>query len=241
MRYDAIIFDLFGTLVDNITIAQYLECLGRTADALGLDRQVFIDHWTSEGFRGQRRTGVYHSTAEQLAAACAHLGTPVDPERIAAGVQMQYTYFGLPSLAPRDGVLDTLTHLKATGCALGLVSDCSWEVPELWEQTEFAGVFDTTIFSCAAGARKPDQMLFRAVCAGLAVTPERCLYIGDGDGRELTGARQAGMDAMLICMPHEREEIMQREDPRQWDGPVIEGILEVLGYLGLAEETQHVP
>ncbi len=39
------------------------------------------------------------------------------------------------------------------------------------------------------------------------------------------------MDAILICAPHEREMVMQREDPRQWDGPVIERIEQVLEYL----------
>ena len=39
------------------------------------------------------------------------------------------------------------------------------------------------------------------------------------------------MDAMLLCAPHEREIVMQREDPRQWDGPVIEHIEQVLDYL----------
>ncbi len=70
-----------------------------------------------------------------------------------------------------------------------------------------------------------------SACKFLQVIPQRCLYIGDGNSNESTGARQVGMDAMLLCMPHEREMVMQREEARQWGGPVIERIGQVVDYL----------
>ncbi len=103
----------------------------------------------------------------------------------------------------------------------------------MWEQTAFAGRFHATVFSCAAGARKPDPRLYQLIYAQLGVPPARCLYVGDGSGRELTGARQADMTPVLLCALHERDIVMREADPRQWDGPVIERIEQVMTYLNV--------
>jgi len=230
-KYDAVIFDLFGTLVDNILPDQYHACLAETARVLSLDRNAFVACWTDEEFRGQRRTGVFSSSAAQIELVCHRFGIPASKELVEKAVQAQYKYFGLPSLAPREDVPETLAALRKAGYRIGLSSDCSWEVPELWEQTALAPLIDVPIFSCTAGARKPDPRLYALVLERLAVPPERCLYVGDGGGRELTGARAAGMTAVLIRMPHERDFIMQQADPRSWQGPVIERIADILNYL----------
>jgi len=236
-KYDAVIFDLFGTLVDNILPDQYHACLAETARVLLLDRKAFITCWVDEVFRGQRRTGVFPSSAAQIEHVCARFGIPPDPAMVEEAVQAQYRYFGLPSLAPRDDVPETLATLRRAGYRIGLISDCSWEVPELWEQTALAALIDVPIFSCAAGARKPDPRLYALALERLAVPPTRCLYVGDGSGLELTGARTAGMDAVLICMPHERDFVMQQSDPQHWQGQVIERIAEILALPGIAEDA----
>jgi len=228
-RYDAVLFDLFGTLVENITDAFYHASLRRTAEALGVDGGAFLACWIDDDFRRQRRCGILPSPAAQMAYACARLGVTATPAMIERAAALQRQDFGSGSRHPRPGTLETLARLRAAGYRLGLISDCSWEVPEVRAQSAFAGIFHTTIFSCVAGAKKPDPRLYRLACEGLGVPPARCLYIGDGDGRELTGARQAGMEAVLLCAPHEREIVMRREDPRQWDGPVIESIDAALG------------
>jgi len=230
-RYDAVIFDLFGTLVDNVHDAAYHTCLWETAAVLGIDEDAFIACWCEESFRHQRRVGILPSTAAQMEYVCQRFGIPILLEKIERAVMLQRTRFGSGSLTPRPGTVDTLAALHAQGYALGLISDCSWEVPDVWEQSAFAGLFQATIFSCVSGARKPDPCLYHFACEQLDLRPDRCLYIGDGSSHELTGACQVGMDAILLCAPHEREMVMQRDDPRQWDGLVIERIEEVLEYL----------
>lgn len=230
-RYAAIIFDLFGTLVDNIFSEQDYLCLTETAQALGVETRAFIQCWTNDGFRTERRTGVHPTVAAEVEQACRYLGILATSEQIRLAVQTLRTQYGLPALTPRPEVVETLNTLKNYGFALCLVSDCSRVVTEVWEQSAFAGLFHATIFSCVTGARKPDPRLYQAACAQLNLSPERCLYIGDGDGHELTSARRFGMDAMLICTLHERDAVMQREEARQWDGPVIERIEGVWDYL----------
>jgi putative hydrolase of the HAD superfamily len=81
--------------------------------------------------------------------------------------------------------------------------------------------------------RKSDPRLFLLACEQLAVTPERCLYIGDGGGRELSGARQVGMDAVLIRVPYEEVDEGAREEVLQWSGPRIAVVKDVLALLDL--------
>jgi len=230
-RFDAVIFDLFGTLVDNVTDAVYHTCLRETAELLGIPYVAFIACWVEEPFRHQRRVGNRPSTAAQIEYICRRFDITPTAEMVEDAVQLQRERFGLGSLSPRPGTLETLAELTAQGYQLGLLSDCSWEVPDVWEQTAFAGRFHATVFSCAAGARKPHPRLYQLISDELGVSPTRCLYVGDGSSRELTGARQAGMTAILLCASHEREIVMQQEDPRQWDGPVIEQVEQVLDYL----------
>jgi putative hydrolase of the HAD superfamily len=135
------------------------------------------------------------------------------------------------NLAPRAGAVELLTYLRAAGYRIGLVSDCAAEIPMLWPQSTFAPLIEATVFSVETGARKPHQRNYRLICEQLGVAPERCLYIGDGGSRELTGATQFGMQAVLISVPYERHLVMEREDAQQWQGPVVESLGEVLGLL----------
>jgi ribosomal protein S18 acetylase RimI-like enzyme len=66
------------------------------------------------------------------------------------------------------------------------------------------------------------------MCERLGVPPQRCLYVGDGDGQELTGAKRMGMDAVLICAPHEERIVMASQEARNWRGPKIAHIEELL-------------
>ena len=43
----AIIFDLFGTLIDNFSISEYKEILSKMATILGAPSEQFINLWTN--------------------------------------------------------------------------------------------------------------------------------------------------------------------------------------------------
>jgi putative hydrolase of the HAD superfamily len=92
-------------------------------------------------------------------------------------------------------------------------------------------LIDAVVFSVDAGMLKPDPRIYRFACDRLRVAPERCLYVGDGSSTELTGACRVGMSAVLICVPYEQEQIMQREEVQRWQGPVIRHLAEVPNFL----------
>ena len=63
--------------------------------------------------------------------------------------------------------------------------------------------------------------------------PEDCLYIGDSDSNELTGATRAGMDVVLIRNPEEDRDNVYREnfEGDTLQGPVITSLREVMDLL----------
>jgi len=55
-----------------------------------------------------------------------------------------------------------LYQLKARGCRLGIVTDCSAETPLTWNSSWLNDVIDVVTFSCEIGVRKPAPEIYLA-------------------------------------------------------------------------------
>jgi putative hydrolase of the HAD superfamily len=128
-------------------------------------------------------------------------------------------------LVPREGTIDTLRELRRRGIRRGLISVCSGDVQDVWDETEFALHFDEVVLSCAVGLRKPDPRIYRLACERLGVEPEDCLFVGDGANDELAGADRVGMKAVCILRPDLDESLWP--EARGWE-PTIRDVREVL-------------
>ena len=105
---------------------------------------------------------------------------------------------------------------------------CSEDVPDVWDETVFADLFDATVFSCSVGLRKPDARIYQLACEQLGVEPAEAIFVGDGANDELAGAERVGMQPVLIHRPGEEP---LWEEVRHWQGPRITAIPEVLSLL----------
>lgn len=226
MRYRAVIFDLFGTLVDNF-VGQQHEQVCEMAELLGLEGHALWQAWTSEPMRTRRASGYYDTFEESLADVCAGLGVTYDPALVPQTIELR-TRLVRENMLPRSDTVSTLETLRGQGYRIGLVSDCSWEVPVVWPDTPMAPLVDAAIFSCSVKLKKPDPRIYMLICEKLAVEARECLYIGDCGCDELAGAQQAGMDAALICVPYEEAEVMKRPEAQRWRGPRVSSVEEVL-------------
>jgi len=228
MKYTAVIFDLFGTLVDNFSRREYESVLTEMASVLSVPPGDFIRLWFDLG--DQRMMGILPSPEGNIEYICRELG--VQPPETAGKQAARIRYaFTRRFVVPRPDAIRVLTRLKSEGYKTGLISDCSSETTTVWEDTAFPPLFDATVFSCLAGVRKPDPAIYLLATEQLAVRPEECLYIGDGSSHELTGAANVGMHPVLIRVPYEDEPGTYRIDPEQWDGPRISSLTEVLALL----------
>jgi putative hydrolase of the HAD superfamily len=120
---------------------------------------------------------------------------------------------------PRPGVLDTIAELRRRGLGVGLITVCSEDVVDVWEETPFAGVFDSVVFSCSCGYLKPDPRIYELALRKLGVEGREAIFVGDGTNDELAGAEGVGMRAVQIGAT------------QPWSGERIATIPEVLELL----------
>lgn len=170
------------------------------------------------------------ATRDSFRSICRKLGIKASEEQIEKTFQIRLD-FSRRTTIPRPGAVGIIKKLRKDGYKVGLISDCTAEIPLLWSGTPFAKIFDVNIFSCSVGTKKPDPSIYRMATVQLGVKPEECLYIGDGSSNELTGALKVGMHPVLIRDPDDSADanFMQRED--DWKGPRISNLKEVPGFL----------
>ncbi|HTY81909.1 MAG TPA: HAD family hydrolase [Dehalococcoidales bacterium] len=230
MKYKAVIFDLFGTLVDVFSREGYYSTLSEMVSILKAPKDEFFKLWAATGEK--RGNGQFKTLEENLLYICIQLNIKPTPRELKLAVWVRLDYVSLV-LAPHPGAIETIAKLKADGYKIGLISNCSTEPPVIWPRTPFAPYFDVTIFSCSVGMRKPDPRIYQMAAEGLSVKPEDCLYIGDGDSGELEGAESAGMHPVLIVNPDEIKEYTIHQKPleKAWQGPSISSLRDVLKLL----------
>jgi putative hydrolase of the HAD superfamily len=227
VRPQAVIFDLFGTLVPSILHHEYEQTLTDMAGVLALPASELIHHW--EALSRERVTGQFSSMEATLQHICHTLQERRTQGQIAQAAHLR-SHLLRKALTPRPDAREALTRLQHLGVKRGLISNCSADVPFLWQETALAPFFEVTLFSCDVGMKKPDPRIYQLACEQLNIPAEACLYLGDGASRELTGAMQVGMRALLL-LPPEKERTARRPQAEIWSGPVLSCLREVLTLL----------
>ena len=212
----AVVFDLFETLVDYDDERSWAFSAA-AAELLGREPEAFHALWR-EG-RAVRDSG---PMLPYLASIGIEDGAA---ERL---LELRRSFSLAVLRSPREGVLETLHELAQRGIRAGLITVCSEDVVDVWQRTPFARVFDSEIFSCSCGYRKPDPRLYLQACKELGVEPVEALYVGDGSNDELAGAERVGMRAILVHRPGEEP---PWPEVRDWPGPRITSIPDVLQFL----------
>jgi putative hydrolase of the HAD superfamily len=228
MKYDAVIFDLFGTLIDNYGEVAFKQKLTEMADVLGVPPQDFIQEW-GKAWK-LRSTGELSTIEESIKHAIIPLGVQASSEQIAEATRIRFA-FTQSMLVPRHDTLETLQELRSSGYKIGLISDCTAEVPLLWPETPFVQFIDVPIFSCAVHLKKPDPRIYLLACERLGVLPQRCLFVGDGGSRELNGANAVGMDALMIRAESEQVRDVHRLEADVWEGSRVITLKNILPFV----------
>jgi putative hydrolase of the HAD superfamily len=214
VRYRAVVFDLWQTLVP-----WPVEGAKRMYDGLaahfGAEPDRFRDVWLRG--RRERELGPMEPHLRSLAEELGFEGDVAG----AIALRREWT---LEHLVPRPDAVPTLAELRRRGHRLGMISACSAEVPDVWDETPFGGLFDSTIFSCSVGVSKPDRRIYELACEELGVAPAECLFVGDGANDELPGAERAGMTALQLRVPGEP----LTEEGERWEGAFVERLSDVL-------------
>ena len=233
-RLEAVVFDLWGTLVDDPrTVPGYAQMMQEVAGLLGVDHLEFARVWSATS--AKRLIGIPPSTEAAHVNVCQELGVEPDPNRVRASVEVRYAHTRRALAAARPGSTETLAALKESGYKTGLISNCSEETSRLWGATLFAPLIDAAVLSFDVGLAKPDPRIYALAARRVGVAAERCLFVGDGSEGELTGAARAGMTAVLMRAPYDLEDDLVGGYREGWTGDRISAIPEVLDLL------RHLP
>ena len=196
-RYDAVLLDAFGTLID--VDAPFVRLRRSVRRHLGAEISLAD---AERAFRAEMSYYVCHchegSDAGTLAAlrercaaiVLAELGIDADPARAATLLSDAIAFRAYADVDP------LLAGLADAGIGVAVVSNWDCSLPDALAA---AGIEIAHVFSSGGcGSSKPDPGIFGAALAGLGVAPGRALHVGDTEETDGVGARAAGIDVRIV-------------------------------------------
>ena len=188
-RWDAVVFDLDGTLVDTAPdlhahLNEMLADLGRPGFALEDVRPMIGD-----GARMLLRRGL---------DASGGMPEGVDLEALFAEFLRRYTARPHRFGAIFDGVPDALEALAAVGIKLGVCTNKPQAPTErLLAELDLARHFPVVIGGDSLAVRKPDPGHLQAVLDRLGALPGRAVLVGDS-ANDVRAAAATGVPCVLV-------------------------------------------
>lgn len=228
VSFEAVVFDLFGTLVPEFSKSDFFGSVRDMARVLGADHGRFEEAWTQTA--EARQTGGFATVEDNVRHICASLGVDASDDAVAVALDLRLELYQT-WFHPRRGALETLTELKVRGYPIGLVSMCAPDAPAMWRSSALAPFVDVEVFSSEVGLRKPDPAIFLRAAIGLGVDPAVCLYCGDGAYGELSGAEGVGMTSYLIADPAVDVDASLTPEREEWNGARVSDLRELLAFL----------
>ncbi len=198
---EAVIFDWGGTLTPWLTM-DFLAGWRAYADALhphDAERAAEVAAALA-GADAARWAGIKeHQRAFTLAQVLADAGVPRHDDGLDA-----YRLFWTVATHTDPEAAPMLAELRDRGLRLGVLSSTCW--PAQWHEDFLRrdGVlehFDACVWSCELPWTKPHPQAFTAAMQAVGASdPARCVYVGDRLYDDVSGAKAAGMRAVLV--PH---------------------------------------
>jgi putative hydrolase of the HAD superfamily len=217
MRFDAVAFDLDGTLYPAIRL--YALALPRM---LPLARELSAFNQVRRRMRELGADGAYHAAAAasfsgpgstartafralqaKLFAERSGLGKPTPTPEAEAGERIQRAFYDsveelFGRIKPYKGLRQALDRIEASGLRLALLSDLPPE--RKLELMGLAGRFAPSLCSEDSGFLKPAAEPFAMLASALGLPPGRILYVGNNPRIDLAGAKAAGMGAAIVSL-----------------------------------------
>jgi putative hydrolase of the HAD superfamily len=96
---------------------------------------------------------------------------------------------------------------------IAVISNADGGIERILSRCGIADCFESITDSGIIGVEKPRKEIFEAALAAMNAQPEESLYIGDMYSVDYVGARNAGMDAVLldVCGAHREREVSRVE------------------------------
>lgn len=185
MKYNTVIFDLDGTLLNTLndlaaSVNYSMKSMGfpehpvdRVRGFIGNGVRILIRRSVPEGITEEEYNNAYELFEKHYAEHCRDL------------------------TAPYDGIIEVIKKLRSMGYNVAVVSNkIDFAVQKLCDDF-FDGIIDTAVGDSPDTNNKPaPDMVYKAIDK-MGVEREKCVYVGDTDV-DLETAANAGMDCISV-------------------------------------------
>lgn len=201
-----IFFDLYGTLIDidtdeydlrvYSTLSQYLAYHLVSISPEKLKETYFqeIRFYLSQSKETYPEVDLYKVFSDIM----HQYGKRKYPRQVIVYTGMLFRSLTIRRLNVFGGLYDVLATLMEN-TEVAIISDAQWIFSQ--SEMEMFGLsrfMKFSILSSQFGFKKPDVRLFEMAMKRVSVKPEESVYIGDSPGKDLVGAKKAGMKFILF-------------------------------------------
>jgi putative hydrolase of the HAD superfamily len=200
-RYHMVIFDVGGTLVGFEDDAPFAEVLARVSPPHRYTSATELRLSMLRTLSARRHEAVGMVDDNEINNWWRTIFEDLFPGNQMAALHMwelfKHSYFD--SLFP--DTLPILQLLRSRGVPMGIVSNYGAHLIYTLYKLNIYDYFQFVIVSSLVGVAKPDIGIFEMAIQKAGVPPDQLLYVGDNVTDDIDGARQAGIDAVLINRP----------------------------------------
>lgn len=143
-------------------------------------------------------------------------------ELVAAGEALSDWHQRPDQWEPYPEVLETLDRAQRRGFVQGVISDWGTDLVPILHAHEVTKHLDFVVASAAVATAKPHPDIFRHALARADLRPDEVVYVGDSYISDVLGARNVGIDAILVDREGRAPAV---------DCPVVSSLLDVLDHV----------
>ena len=196
MRYEAILLDMDGTVLD--TLEDLADSMNAALRHFGMP-EIRLD---------QARAYVGNGSARYVELALP-AGTPEAlRQEVLDWYKPYYDAHCSIKTRPSAGVPEMMRALRAAGLRLCIISNKPDASVRKLAEEHFPGLLDLAVGETAQVRRKPWPDMIEVSAARLGLDKSRCLYVGDSEVDVLT-ARNAGIDCASVSWGFRSAEELQ--------------------------------
>jgi putative hydrolase of the HAD superfamily len=182
----AVIFDWGGVLCKDTgpgLIAYFSQALGVAPEALNAAFIPFADAFQ----KGQ----ISEDALWEGMSVALGVERPYNPSLWAEAIRAVYS--------PKNEMFSLAALIKEKGYKVGLLSNAEVAAMELFYEKGYP-MFDTAVFSCTVGMRKPERRIYKIALERLRVKPPEAVFIDDR-ADFIEGAQKLGMHTIQFENP----------------------------------------
>ena len=169
MKYDAVIFDLDGTLTD--TLGDLRNSVNYALNQFGFPERSLdeVRSFVGNGVRKLIYLSVPENTSEEVSEKCLDV------------FKEYYKDHSLVETKPYDRIIEMIEKLRNDGVKTAVVTNKMHEAAEDIVRIFFGNLIDVTLGQVDGVAQKPQPDGINLVLEKLGVSKEKAVYVGDSE------------------------------------------------------------